>query len=170
MKRKTLMAETADMTIAEILQKLAANQAERQELLQALQPKITKKTEGGFGFSDDKSNAPKYWYQVAKDYADDLLPANFDLDDFGVKALNIEDIVSAQKTDDTISAELKMVRDAASQDAYWYVSFVIRRVKELKSNAVFKKILQNAPTIRVAKNSNNNNNNNPSPPDAPAKE
>ena len=69
----------AEMTLEELLKKLVENQSERQNLFQALKGIILKKTDGAFGFKDDNTNVPKYWFRVAQDYAEDLLPPSFDL-------------------------------------------------------------------------------------------
>jgi hypothetical protein len=46
------------------------------------------------------------------------------------------------------SVILKKPRDNASQDCFWSISYVRRRVQELEENPVFKLILQKEPNPR----------------------
>ena len=152
MKKSIMPAAMAEMTLEDLLKKLVENQSERQNLFQALKGIILKKTDGASGFKDDNSSVPKYWLKVAQDYADDLLPPNFDLADFGLKSLCFEDVVSTKQDDDLLIVGFRTLRNIISEDAFWYSMFVMKQVKEkAKKNPVFDKIMKNAPVIRAAK-------------------
>lgn len=142
----------ADMSLKDLLKKLVENQAERENLFEALKGLIIKKTDGAFCFKDDNANVPKYWLKVAQDYADDLLPPSFDLGDFTLKALCFEEVVSTKKDEATVTIGLNLLRNIISEDTYWYSMYVMRQVKEKgKKDPVYRKLVQDAPVIRAAK-------------------
>jgi hypothetical protein len=152
MKKSIMPTAMAGMSLEDLLKKLVENQAERENLFEALKGVIMKKTEGAASFKDDNANVPKYWLKVAQDYADDLLPRNFDLADFALKALCFEDVVATRKDEATVTIGLNLLRNIISQDAYWYAMYVMKQVKDKAAkNPVYRKLLQDAPVIRVAK-------------------
>jgi hypothetical protein len=139
--------DLANMSVLDLAQMIETRRQETVLIYQAIAAKITKKSLGTAFLKANKLASAEYYLQVAKDHPEILAPT-FDVNHFEEVILFFKTMQDTMLQDGNTAVILKAPRDSASQDCFWSVSYIRRRVQELQANPIFKLILQKEPNPR----------------------
>ncbi len=139
--------ELASMSVSDLAQMIETRRQETVLIYQVLAAKMTKKSSGTAFLKANKLASAEYYLQVAQEHPEILAPT-FDVNhmEAGIRFFKTANETMVQDKQTTVI--LKKPCDGASQDSYWSVSYVRKRVQESAENPIFKMILQNEPNPR----------------------
>ncbi len=137
----------AGMSVSDLAQMIETRRQETILIYQAIAAKGIKKSSGTAFLKANKLASAEYYLQVAQEHPE-ILPPTFDVNhmEAGIRFFKTANETILQ--DKQTSVILKKPCDNASQDSYWSVSYVRKRVQEAAANPIFKMILPNEPNPR----------------------
>ena len=135
------------LSVSDLAEMLETRRQETVLIYQTIAAKMTKKSSGTAFIKADKLASAEYYLQIAKEHPE-ILAQTFDVNhmEAGIRFFKTANEIMVQDKQTTVI--LKKPCDEASQDAYWCVSYVRKRVQESADNPIFKMILQNEPIPR----------------------
>jgi hypothetical protein len=139
--------DLTNMSVQDLAKAIEAHRQEMVQLYQAMATKVTKQSSGTAFLKDNNLVTAEYYLKVAKDHPE-ILSATFDVNHFEAVILFFKTASDMKIQEDNMAVLLKTPRNSASQDCFWSISYVRRRVKELNDDPIFKLILQKEPNPR----------------------
>ncbi len=141
------------MSVQEIAQAIAEHQKETTLLYEAMGNRNKKRTSGEKPMGDDKVSNAVYWLRIAKEQRKSLA-MDFDMEGFEESVTIFKCMTDLINANGSLSVKLKIARDNAAKDCYYYCSVVRKMVQDKGKDPVFSLILDKEPSPRKASASN----------------
>ena len=141
------------MSIEEIAQAIAEHHKETTVLYEAMGAKNKKRTFGEKPMADDKVTNAVYWLKTAKEQRKSLA-MDFDMVGFEESVIIFKCMTDLITANGSLSVKLKIARENAAKDCFYFCSIVRKMVKDKEKDPVFALILEKEPNPRKAPVSN----------------
>lgn len=145
--------ELATMSIQEIAQAIAQHQKETTLLYDAMGNKNKKRTTGEKPMGDDKVANAEYWLRIANEQRRSLA-MDFNMAGFEESVIIFKCMTDLVNANGSLSVKLKIARDDAAKDCFYFCSIVRKMVQDKSKDPVFALILDKEPNPRKAPASN----------------
>lgn len=143
----------AAMSIQEVAQAIEDQHKETTLLYEALGAKSKKRTFGEKPMGDDKATNAEYWLKIAKEQRKSLA-MDFDMESFEESVIIFKCMTDLISSNGSLSVKLKVARENASKDCFYFSSIVRKMVQDKGKDPVFALILEKEPNPRKTPVSN----------------